>query len=206
MRRSNIILAAISAALALSSIGAPAHAATWLVQYQAFSGSPFTANLTLEVEDILNAVGGYDVTGVSGDVDGDVVTGLIENPGQPFPSYSADGMFIFDNVLWNSNPTFSNPGLFFQAASGNEYNLFSDNPTTYELYRARSGVGYLDHSVGSIVAAVQPPRSPLPDLEGLGGLGGGAAVPEPGTWALLILGFGAVGAVLRRRHAAGAAI
>lgn len=30
---------------------------------------------------------------------------------------------------------------------------------------------------------------------------GPGAVPEPGTWALLILGFGAVGAALRRRPA-----
>jgi choice-of-anchor A domain-containing protein len=34
-----------------------------------------------------------------------------------------------------------------------------------------------------------------------GGLGGGA-VPEPATWAMMILGFGAIGAVLRRRKAA----
>ena len=35
-------------------------------------------------------------------------------------------------------------GLFFSGASGNEYNLFSDNSTTYgDLYRAQSGVGYL---------------------------------------------------------------
>ncbi|PZQ62568.1 MAG: hypothetical protein DI570_10260 [Phenylobacterium zucineum] len=30
---------------------------------------------------------------------------------------------------------------------------------------------------------------------------GGGAVPEPATWAMLILGFGAVGAVVRRRGA-----
>lgn len=35
------------------------------------------------------------------------------------------------------------------------------------------------------------------DAEGMAG-----AVPEPGTWALLILGFGAVGAAMRRRTAA----
>ncbi|RAK69269.1 hypothetical protein DJ019_03110 [Phenylobacterium kunshanense] len=31
---------------------------------------------------------------------------------------------------------------------------------------------------------------------------GGGVVPEPGTWALMILGFGAAGAALRRRQAA----
>lgn len=36
----------------------------------------------------------------------------------------------------------------------------------------------------------------------LGDGGGGGAVPEPGAWALMILGFGAVGATLRRRRAA----
>ena len=38
-----------------------------------------------------------------------------------------------------------------------------------------------------------PPAPPLPG-------GGVGAVPEPGVWALMILGFGAVGAMLRRRR------
>lgn len=33
-----------------------------------------------------------------------------------------------------------------------------------------------------------------------GRLAGGGAVPEPSTWAMMILGFGAIGAVLRRRR------
>lgn len=40
--------------------------------------------------------------------------------------------------------------------------------------------------------------SPLPD--GLGDGGTRAAVPEPSAWALLLLGFGVVGAALRRRR------
>lgn len=31
---------------------------------------------------------------------------------------------------------------------------------------------------------------------------GGAAVPEPGVWALMVLGFGGMGAMLRRHRAA----
>jgi choice-of-anchor A domain-containing protein len=47
---------------------------------------------------------------------------------------------------------------------------------------------------GSFLAPPQRPDGPL--------AGGGLAVPEPGVWALMILGFGAVGAQLRRRRAA----
>ena len=39
-------------------------------------------------------------------------------------------------------------------------------------------------------------------LNGGGGSGGGNAIPEPGAWALMILGFGAAGSMLRRRRAA----
>jgi len=35
-----------------------------------------------------------------------------------------------------------------------------------------------------------------------GGGGGGNVIPEPGTWLLMILGFGGAGAMLRRRRSA----
>lgn len=186
-------MAAMGAALAMAASAGAASAATWMLTYAGAGGMPAMADLTLQVSDTLNAVGGYDVQGISGKVDGDTVTGLIQNPNKPFPSLSADGMFIFDNVVWKNAPWISNPGLFFTGASGDEYNLFSDNATTFELYRARSGVGYLDHSVGMIAVAPKPPAN-------VGGFSSGG-VPEPAAWALLIMGFGFTGQRLRRRLA-----
>src|SRR5437764_5268449 len=91
----------LSAALVLSA--GQARAATWILDYTATDGGqPTEASVTVDFADAVNAVGGHDVLSVSGQVDGDAITALIANPGQPFASYSADGWFIFDNVLWTS--------------------------------------------------------------------------------------------------------
>ena len=193
MMRFLTLSAGVAAATALAA--GQARAATWLLDYTATDhGQPAEASVTVEISDALNAVGGHDVTGISGHVDGDAIAGLIANPGQPFPSYSTDGWFIYDNVVWpDGEPTLSNPGLLFKGVSGDEYNLFSDNASTYELYDARAGVGFVDHSVG-VLAQPQLVREVTLD--------GGLAVPEPAAWALMILGFGGIGAVLRRRRLA----
>ncbi len=186
--RLKTMLAGLTAAVALTA--GQAHAATWLLTYTSSNGAPLIANLTLNASDTLNAVGGFDALSISGDVDGDAITGLIANPSQPLAHYSADGMFIYDNVVWPTGaPQLSNPGLFFSGASGNEYNLFSDNATTYELYRAQSGVGYLAHSVGTLGLAQQVRNDART-----------GAIPEPGVWLMMIIGFGGVGAALRMRR------
>lgn len=183
------LTAAAAASAALALMAGHAQAATWLLDYAATAGgTPATAALTIDAADTVNAVGGYDILGVHGNVDGDVVTGLIANPGQPFASYSADGWFIFDNVFWTSGaPALSHPGLFFRAVSGDEYNLFSDDASTYELYDARAGVGYVSHSIGAL------------DISREAALGGGP-IPEPAAWMLMIAGIGGVGAMLRQRR------
>jgi hypothetical protein len=180
---------------AASALAGHAQAATWVLDYTATNGgAPAEASLTLETASTLDAAGGYDVTSITGEVDGETVTGLIANPDQPFASYSSDGMFIFDNVFYaDSSPVLSNPGLFFSGASGDEYNLFSDSATQYELYKATSGVGYQADSVG--VLAYRDP----PSISDVGG------IPEPAAWMMMILGFGSVGALLRRRRNAAAA-
>ena len=103
---------------------------------------------------------------------------------------------MFDNLLMpTSGPTVTWYGLLFAGASGDEYNLFSDNPSTYELYRANPNVGgYLANSMGTVAVSAIQSR----DFSAFSELSGG--VPEPSAWALLILGFGATGVALRRQR------
>jgi hypothetical protein len=185
-----LAMAVGAAALALTG---EAHAATFLLNYASQTGAPVSADLTVTAADVENAAGGYDITGISGHVDADAVSGLIDNPGKPWASYSADGWFIFDNVIWPTGaPVLSNPGIFFRGVSGDEYNLFSDNASTYELYRARAGVGYVANSVGALTVS--------PSNHGFDQPGPNGGVPEPAAWALMIIGLGGVGAALRRRR------
>ncbi|MBL8772618.1 MAG: PEP-CTERM sorting domain-containing protein [Phenylobacterium sp.] len=75
------------------------------------------------------------------------------------------------------------------AASGNFNSVFNTNPNgTYsvtERYVIRAAASDFERSA-----------SPTITLSGVPG----AAVPEPGTWALMILGFGGAGAMLRNRR------
>lgn len=163
-------------AVAACAIAPAANAASYILNYTG-SGAPASATLRVHVADTLNAVGGHDVLNITGFVGLDAVIGLIPNPNQPYNSISPDGLFIFDNVFFEGEPSVSNPGLLFRTAT-HEWNLFSNNTSQYQLYSATSS-GYGIHSTGTLSAN---------------------AVPEPRTWAMLIVGFGLTGAGLRQRR------
>jgi hypothetical protein len=173
-----------------------AQASTWVIDYTAdnLGDTPYSAMLNVTASDTLNAASGYDITGIGGNVDGDTITVLVANPNKAnaSASFSADGQFIFDNIIWPTGaPQLSNPGILFMGKSGHEYNIFSDDAVHYELYKATPFGGYNANSRGTI--SVTAPSPPAFDLRSPG-------VPEPASWALMILGFGAVGAVLRQRR------
>ena len=169
------------AAVAALAVAAPASAADFLLNYTAINAtSPFAATVRITVANVLNSAGTYDILSARGNVDGDVISGLVNNPAQPNASFSADGFFIYDNTFTPVAPVVTNPGILFNGASGLEYNLFSDNATQYELYKATPGVGYVN-SVGTLSVL---------------------AVPEPAQWALMLGGFGLMGGALRRRRSA----
>lgn len=185
MKRIGIALAAMATAMAPGS----AHAANFVLNYVSTGAAPLAAELTITTSDILNAAGGYDVTGISGDVSGDEITGLTLNPDQPNAHYSADGWFIYDNVYFPGDRPVSYWGLLFTSAT-HEYNLFSDSATQYQLYQATPGVGFTQNSVGSVFSTAvhlgSPPSQARVD-----------AVPEPASWLTLVLGFGFLGAFMR---------
>lgn len=108
-----------------------------------------------------------------------------------------------------------------QSFSYNPYILTPDNAvsgnTTQNSFRFNWIPGMFDPNVdatynvsfdNSIVSALYDDASG-PQAAGAGDrflsidavFGAGAAVPEPSTWALLILGFGLIGAAMRRRDA-----
>jgi hypothetical protein len=176
------------AAMAMVALPGSAQAAHFVLNYVSTGAAPLAAELTVTTSDTLNAVGGYDVTGISGDVSGDAITGLTVNPDQPSAHYSADGWFIYDNVYFPGLPSVSYWGLLFTSAT-HEYNLFSDSATQYQLYQATPGVGYTANSVGTLLST--------PVHLGHPGNQATLAVPEPTSWLTMALGFGLLGGFMR---------
>jgi len=168
---------AIFAALALA-VGASAPALAddhHHLIYTPTSGTPMgITTIDFTTSSTLNAVGGYDILGISSDVSGDAITALVMNPGQPNMSTSLDGLWNFDNVYFLTALSLDHWGALFMTASGTEYNLYSNSMTQFALDASVNG-SFTTTSLGT------------------------AAVPEPASWAMMLGGFGLVGGAMRRR-------
>jgi PEP-CTERM motif len=135
----------------------------------------------LTTSDTLDAVGGYDITGISGTFGGNAITSLYINPNQP--NEDSNGIFTWDDVLFPTSGTvFDRYGVAF-TTSQDTFNIFdgiadggtTDTSTPYGLIVASTGA----ETFGTAVIT---------------------AVPEPSTWAMMILGFLGVGFVAYRRR------
>ena len=98
-------------------------------------------------------------------------------PSNPFASQEQNGIYGTRNLNFGGFTTGS-------------YDTFSQTVATTIGTSYRLGFSF------SVVG--RPPDNGL--RVSIGNLAGGAVVPEPSTWAMMVLGFGALGFVLRRRR------
>lgn len=148
----------------------------------AFMGSE-SGSGTLTLSDTINAFGGYDITGISGQFGGNTITGLVPvDPASPFPSKIVVGGFeyTYDNILYPAQPIkLDEFGLAFYAG-GSFYNIFdavaydppANNP--YGLFIDQDNIRF-----GNLLLTQN------------------SNVPETSTWAMLIVGFGMMGGSIR---------
>ncbi len=78
------------------------------------------------------------------------------------------------------------------------------NPVAAPTTVAFNSFGLRMQSLNGGFSTVGVSSTPPPPVSGIGGFGEAAmiAVPEPATWAMMIMGFGVIGAVMRRRRVA----
>jgi Putative Ig domain len=131
--------------------------------FTSFDGT-FTVTGQLNTASSLDAVGGYDVTGVAGSVvgpNGGAISSLINNPNPSAESISPDGVFIYDNVLLaNSSPSLDYGGLLF-TSNNLEYNIFYQNGQ-YQLIETLSpnGTAYSEQD-GTFTISAVPASDPI---------------------------------------------
>lgn len=171
-------LGLIGAAAIAMVVSTPASATQYLFNFSGtgFFGGTLNGSGTLTTDDnsFVNALNGYTAQNITG------ITGTFN--GSTITGL-APGFFGANNLFYLSGPFFvDGNGLGFTTASGVSANLFVTNDTSYRVNT--QGAGLLTGLVTASASAVTP------------------AVPEPATWAMMLLGFGAIGVSLRRRRRA----
>jgi hypothetical protein len=176
--------AGLTAAILIGALSSgAANAALFDITYNA---TGFSVNA--QADAVLNG-SNYDITGITGSVQSGVNTFAINSlytvPGTPpgVGSVSGPGFnWVFNDVIFtNGGLHFDYNGLVF-SAGGSLYNLFSD----------------LAGTNNAALASNDPIVSGSVDTVGVGTIT--AAVPEPSTWAMMILGFAGVGFMAYRRR------
>jgi hypothetical protein len=169
------ILAGAAAGACVILSAATAQAATEVFTFTDNVDGIF-AQGAFNVADTANAHGTFDITGVTGTVTTDfgapavdVIQGLIGSPNTPDPTNNFG--FIYDDVT-----PLDVDGVLFSGMSNAIYNLWSNGGTSGELY------------------TYGLPGVPAFDARGTLSVG---SVPEPSAWAMMIMGFGALGGALR---------
>jgi hypothetical protein len=199
-----------AAALAVAFIAAPAYATTTFAQYEQIDGGPKTVSFLAGTLTDTGGVLGSEVLFNFIDpmppaLDGEINAYLnIQASGAPY-----GGTISFRRKSDMANlltVTFSGATL---AGSGGSGALFGSHPgggtVTYtSSFLDFTGMTAGDFSIGlsGIVPGFSSPAW-LADSVGTfasDAANGGNGIPEPATWAMMIIGFGGMGVLLRRRR------
>lgn len=177
---------ALALGAAIAAFAVPASAAT--VTYPATSPSPGgVITLNPAGPDTVSGFLGFDVTGT-----GDFIATLTFL--NPFANASAGGSAVFN---------FDGDAITF---TGGDVSGVGTVSTTFNAQGSSIQVDRINLPAGlqtlTFRGALNPTGNGFARVGGQLTLQATPAIPEPGTWALFILGFGAVGAALRRRSSA----
>ena len=131
--------------------------------FTSFDGT-FTVTGQLNTANSLDAVGGYNVTGIAGSVvgpNGGTISSLINNPNPSAESISPDGVFIYDNVLLANSSTLLDYGGVLFTSNNLEYNIFYQNGN-YQLIETLNphGTAYSGQAGLFTISAV-PANDPI---------------------------------------------
>jgi hypothetical protein len=179
-----IRLAAV-AGVALMATASIASAETFAWSYTGTHGYVVTASGTLTA----TALGGgaYAVTSITGMRNGVSIDGLSAYAGS-------------DNEVFTTDPHLDYPGLAF-LSGGSAFNTYFDGtdgpPGTGGDGYACGFAGYCEIGPGVPGTSGLDGPDPIHSIDFTLTL---TSVPEPATWALMLLGFGGMGAALRRRR------
>lgn len=194
------LLAATTAALCMAG---SAHALTPILTNVAPVGDRYlyTYSLTLDMNEgartgdrlVIYDFAGFDGFGPLSDpaigtfTESTTSVGGVNNL-QPAPGYTDDAAILNIGWQWNGPDIFTtgpHPPIEFTLSAYSTFNNRTlDGFSSLTVKNNGDAAGEPNYQQGSVAV-------PL-----------GAAVPEPGTWALMILGFGGAGAMLRRRKLA----
>jgi hypothetical protein len=185
---SKIKLLGIAAAAALLQASA-AHATLLNWSYTASDGTFGSGTFTADQDPVIST--NYHLTSVTGTINGHTVTGL-------------SGFDGSDNLAFPTSPVVEDTnGISFAISPTESYNIYEDfgNFTPGDTYSCLAkycieGPG-TDADAGTAINKLALTNFDI-NLAAPG-------VPEPATWAMMLVGFGGLGATLRMRRRTAAA-